>query len=44
MLAAERFHNPQCRRRVEAAKQKKELLLTQPPVEKGRNPPVKLNL
>jgi putative transposase len=30
----ERFHNPRCRRRVDAAKQK-ELLLTQPSVEKG---------
>lgn len=30
----ERFHNPRCRRRVEAAKQK-ELLLTQPSVETG---------
>lgn len=30
----ERFHNPRCRRRVEAARQK-ELLLTQPSVEKG---------
>jgi len=30
----ERFHNPRCRRRLEVAKQK-ELLLTQPSVEKG---------
>lgn len=30
----ERFYNPRCRRRVEAARQK-ELLLTQPSVEKG---------
>lgn len=30
----ERFHNPRCKRRVEAARQK-ELLLTQPSVEKG---------
>ena len=30
----ERFHNPRCKRRVDAARQK-ELLLTQPSVEKG---------
>jgi putative transposase len=30
----ERFHNPRCRRRLETAK-RKELLLTQPSVEKG---------